>query len=101
VSTTRLRELCDAVENGSARQEDVRELARLAREAANDQRDYVVKHGPSLYMIPSHPGPRHDNTFVQYCGRMSKRRAKAFLRELLAKGPWVEEPRIFRVCRKP
>lgn len=36
MNTTRLRELCDAVENGSARQEDVQELARLAREAAND-----------------------------------------------------------------
>jgi F0F1-type ATP synthase membrane subunit b/b' len=34
MNTQRLRELCDAVENGSARAEDVLELARLAREAA-------------------------------------------------------------------
>jgi len=34
MNTQRLRELCDAVENGSARAEDVQELARLARTVA-------------------------------------------------------------------
>lgn len=34
MNTQRLRELCDAVENGSARAEDVMELVRLARAAA-------------------------------------------------------------------
>lgn len=36
VNTTRLRELCDAFDAGALREEEMRELVTLAREAARD-----------------------------------------------------------------
>ena len=53
MNTTRLRELCDAVENGSARQEDVQELARLARDMLAR-----IEHAGELLGLAAHVQPK-------------------------------------------
>ena len=51
MSRKRIEELCDAVENGSARAEDVKELASLARTAAKEVDEVINalrKYAPML-----------------------------------------------------